>query len=80
MEQIHARFGSYMSNDAGFVKVTLAERHHFHTIVQVYKILHQLVPVYLQDMFMFSENVSYWTFFYIGNILWTEKFVLLGGR
>ena len=47
---------SYMSNDAGFVKVTLAECHHFHTIVQVYKILHLLVPVYLQDMFMFSEN------------------------
>ena len=46
-----------MSIDVGFVKITLAEHHCFHTIVQVYKILHQLVPVYLRDMFMFSENV-----------------------
>ena len=34
------------------------ERHCFHTIVQGYKILHQLVPVNLQDMFTFSENVT----------------------
>ena len=47
-----------MSNDVGFVKVTLAKRCRFHTIVQVYKILHQLVPVYLQDMFTFFENVT----------------------
>ena len=58
MERIHARFVSHMSNDVGFVKVTLTEHHHFHTIVQVYKILRQLVPVNLQDMFTFSENVT----------------------
>ena len=58
MEQIHARFVSHMSNDVGFVKVTLAECRCFHAIVQVYKILYQLVPVYLQDMFTFSENVT----------------------
>ena len=40
MEYIHARFVSHMSNDVGFVKVTLTEHHRFHTIVQVYKILH----------------------------------------
>ena len=58
MERIHARFVSHMSNDVGFVKVTLTECRRFHTIVQVYKILHQLVPVYLQDMFTFSEKVT----------------------
>ena len=58
MERIHARFISHMSNNVGFVKVTLAERRHFHTIVQVHKILHQLVPVYLQDVLIFSENVT----------------------
>ena len=34
---------------SGFVRVTLAEHYHFHTFVQVYKILHHLVPAYLQD-------------------------------
>ena len=47
-----------MCNDIGFVKVTLTEHRHFHTIVQVYKILHPPVPTYLQDMVMFSGNVT----------------------
>ena len=47
-----------MSNDTGFVKVILTEHCHFHTIVQVYKILHHLVPTYLEDMFRFSKNVT----------------------
>ena len=55
---LSSRFVSHMSNDVGFAKVTLTERCRFHTIVQVYKILHQLVPVYLQDMFTFSEKVT----------------------
>ena len=58
MERIHARFVSHMSNDPGFVKVTLTECHHFHPIIQVYKILHHFVPTYLEDMFKFSENVT----------------------
>ena len=58
MERIHARFVGHMSNDTGFVKVTLAERRHFHSIIQVYKFLHQLVPVYLRDMFTNSANVT----------------------
>ena len=33
MERIHARFVGHTSNDTGFVKVTLAERHHFHSII-----------------------------------------------
>ena len=35
---------SHKCNDIGFTKVTLAKRCHFHTIVQVYKILNHLVP------------------------------------
>ena len=42
-EWILASFVSHMSNDNGFVKVTLTEFCHFHKIVQVYKILHHLV-------------------------------------
>ena len=59
MEWIHS---SHLSNDVGCVKGTLAEHYHFHIIVQVYKILHQFVPVYLPHIFMFifmfSENVT----------------------
>ena len=47
MEQIHVRFVIHMSNATGFVKVTLTECCHFHMIVQLYKILHHLVPTYL---------------------------------
>ena len=56
MERILARFVSHMGIDNGFVKVTLTECRHFHMIVQVYKILHHLVPTYLEDMFKFSET------------------------
>ena len=58
MEHIDARFAGHMSDVLSFVKATLAERRHFHTIVQVYKILHLLVPTYLQDMFMFSDTLT----------------------
>ena len=47
-----------MSDDASFVKVTLAQCRHFHTIIQVFKILHNFVPVYLRDMFKFSVDVT----------------------
>ena len=47
-----------MNNVLSFVKATLVERHHFHTLVQVYKILHFLVPTYLQNMFVFSRAVT----------------------
>ena len=58
MERIHARFVSYKCNDVGFAKVTLAERRHLHTIIQVYKILNHLVPAYLQDTFMFTRDLT----------------------
>ena len=48
MEQIHARFVNCVMMLHGFVKVALAERRHFHAIVQVYKILKHFVPAYLQ--------------------------------
>ena len=58
MEQTHPRFVSHMCHDVGFVKVTLAECHQFYTIAQVYKILHHLVPAYLQDTFMFAKDFT----------------------
>ena len=58
MEHIHAKFVGHMSDVLSFVKATLAECHHFHTIVQVYLVLRLLVPTYLQDMFMFSDTLT----------------------
>ena len=62
---VHARFVSHMCHDAyvqvyvGVVKVTLAERCQFHTIVQVYKILNHLVPAYqLQNTLMFAKDFT----------------------
>ena len=59
IEWIHARFVSHMSNDVGFVKVALAECHHFHAIVQVYRILHQLILAYLQVCLCFLRCYMY---------------------
>ena len=36
----------------------VAERRHFHTIVQVHKILSHLIPAYLQDTFMFTRDLT----------------------
>ena len=33
----------------------MAEQHHFHTAVQVFKVLYQLCPGYLKDCFVFAE-------------------------
>ena len=38
-----------------FVKLTLVEQCHFHTAVQVFKVVHQLCPLYLKDWFMTAE-------------------------
>ena len=59
MERLHARFVSHKCNDIGFVVTLAKHRHiHFHTTVQVYKFLNHLVPAYLQDTFMFTENIT----------------------
>jgi len=42
LEHIHSQFLRRVSKRSSFVKLTLAERRHFHTAVQVYKVLHHL--------------------------------------
>ena len=38
------------------VYVTLTERRHFHTAIQVYKILHNLPPSYLNGTFRYAVD------------------------
>ena len=49
---------TYRCNDIDFVKVTLTEHCHFHTIVQVYKILNHLVPAFLWDTFVLTKDIT----------------------
>ena len=59
LERIHARFVGHMNNVLSFVKATLVECRHFHALVQVYKILHLLVPTYLPSEYVvFSRAVT----------------------
>ena len=51
----HCGIANYSSHDnMCFVKLTLAERRRFHTAVQVFKSVHRLCPVYLNDFFVNS--------------------------
>ena len=55
LEHLHSHFLQGISTCSPFVKLTLVERHHFHTAVQVFKVVHQLCPLYLRDWFMNAE-------------------------
>ena len=45
-----------MTNDIGFVKVTLVQHHHYYTIIQVHEFYISLyIPVYLQDLKMLMD-------------------------
>jgi len=49
LEHFHSHILQGLSDCSSFVKLTLMERHRFHTAVQVFKILHLLCPRYLRD-------------------------------
>ena len=38
--------------------MTLAERQTYHTAIQVFKILHNFSPTYLQGLFSYTSNVT----------------------
>ena len=42
LEHLHSRFLQVPASNS-FDKLTLGERHHFHTVVQVFKVLHRFV-------------------------------------
>ena len=54
LDRLHSNF----SADSAIFKYSLTERRKCHTILQLYKILHKIVPAYLHDMFMYSTSVT----------------------
>jgi len=57
LERLHSRYTS-LCTDSSISKYSLSERRKFHTTVQVYKILHRIVPAYLYNIFEYAINVT----------------------
>ena len=56
LEHLHSRFyNKFLPVASSFVELTLAERHHFHSAVQVFKVLHHLCIGYLRNLFVYAE-------------------------
>ena len=58
LEKIHSHFVGSLSCVDSFVRLTLAERRRFHTVVQVFKSVRRLCPVYLNDFFVNSVALT----------------------
>jgi len=58
LEHFHSRILQGLSDCSPFVKLALMERRHFHTAVQVFKILQFFCPRYLCDWFVFAETIT----------------------
>ena len=58
LEKIHSHFVGSLSRIDNFVKLTLVERRRFHTAVQVFKSIHRLGPVYLNEQFVNSVDFT----------------------
>ena len=58
MEKIYSNFVGSLSCVDSFVRLTLAERRRFHTVVQVFKSVCRLCPVYLDDFFVNSVALT----------------------
>ena len=58
LEHVHSKFCSLLSATQGFFHCTLVECRRFHTAIMVYKILHHLSPIYLQDTFKYTTTVT----------------------
>ena len=59
LERVHSKFLSslppFHSSDLG---ITLVERRTFYTAVQVFKILHNVSPTYMQGLFSYATDVT----------------------
>ena len=59
LERIHSKFLSLLpSSNASDLNVTLAERQTYHRAIQVFKILNNFSPTYLQGLFSYTSNVT----------------------
>ena len=59
LERIHSKFLSLLpSSNASDLNMTLAECRTHHTAIQVFKILHNFSPTYLQGLFSYTSNVT----------------------
>ena len=58
LERLHLKFNSPPSSTDLSVCMTLTERRHFHKAMQVYKILHNLSPSYLNGTFRYAVDIT----------------------
>ena len=56
LERLHSKYTS--CTDSSISRYSLVERRKFHTIIQIYKILHKLAPMYLHNMFDYAITVT----------------------
>ena len=56
LERLHSKYTS--CTDSSISRYSLVERRKFHTIMQIYKILHKLAPMYLHNMFDYAITVT----------------------
>jgi len=57
LERCHSKYTSSCI-DSFILKYSLSEQRKFYTTVQVYKILHRIVPAYLYNIFEYAINVT----------------------
>ena len=62
MERIHSKATSTMQHLRDRLSscfcYSLVERRKFRTLIQIFKILHKMVPSYLQGLFKYSSDVT----------------------
>ena len=56
LERFHSKYTTFCT-DLSISKYSLTERRQYHTILQLYKILNKMAPVYLHDMFIATLQV-----------------------
>ena len=57
LERFHSKYTSFCT-DSFISRYSLTERRQYHTILQIYKILHKMTPVYLHHMFSYTNNIT----------------------
>ena len=57
LERFHFKYTTFCT-DLSISKYSLTERCQYHTILQLYKILHKMAPAYLHDMFSYTSSIT----------------------
>ena len=57
LERFHSKYTTFCT-DLSISKYSLTEQRQYHTILQLYKILHKVAPVYLHDMFSYTTSIT----------------------